>query len=159
MPDADGVNVAAPLLELAVERHIAASPQRVWQIMTERLADWFCPRPWTTTIDRLEWRAGGPCAFTLRGPNEGEAHATDGVVLEFIPGRRFVFTDALNDRWEPQRPFMVGVFEIRPDGDGTHYRASARHWSEEEMERHHAMGFNDGWTTVANQLAALAEAN
>ena len=63
----------------------------------------------------------------------------------------------LNDKWEPQKPFMVGVFEIAPDGEGTLYRASARHWGDKEMEEHRAMGFEDGWNAVAGQLAEIAE--
>ena len=52
---------------------------------------------------------------------------------------------------------MVGSFAIEPDGDGTRYRASARHWTAEAMEEHRKMGFDDGWGKVAEQLAALAE--
>lgn len=36
--------------ELAVERHISAPPEAVWQIMTDRLAEWWCPKPWRTEI-------------------------------------------------------------------------------------------------------------
>lgn len=145
------------LLELSIERHIAAPPAVVWQIMTERLAEWWCPKPWITEIRRLEWRAGGPAEMTMRGPGEGEVSPIDGVVLEVVPEQRFVFTDAFSAGWVPQKPFMVGLFELTPDGDGTRYRASARHWDEATMEQHKAMGFDDGWTKVANQLAALAE--
>lgn len=147
-----------PLLELSVERHIAAPPSRVWQIMTRRLAEWWCPKPWTTEVRRLEWRPGGPAEMTMRGPGEGEVSEIDGVVLEVLPERRFVFTQALREGWIPQAPFMVGIFELMPEGEGTRYRASARHWDEATMEQHKAMGFDEGWAKVADQLAALAEA-
>lgn len=152
--------MSAPF-ELSVERHIAAAPPRVWQIMTERITEWWCPKPWTTQIRRLEWRPGGPAEMTMRGPNAGEVSEIDGVVLEVLPERRFVFTNALTAHWMPQTPsmVMVGEFELTPDGDGTRYRATARHWTAEAMEQHRAMGFTDGWTAVADQLAALAEAS
>jgi len=150
--------MSEPHHELSVERYIAAPPSRVWQIMTERITEWWCPKPWTTEIRRLEWRAGGPSEMTMRGPNEGEIAEINGIVLEVVPERRFVFTDAFSAGWVPQKPFMVGLFELSPDGDGTLYRASARHWDEATMEQHKAMGFDDGWAKVADQLAALAEA-
>jgi uncharacterized protein YndB with AHSA1/START domain len=52
---------------------------------------------------------------------------------------------------------MVGIFEIEPDGGGTRYRATARHWTAEAMENHREMGFEQGWSAVAEQLAGLAE--
>ena len=152
--------MSAPF-ELSVERRIDAPPGEVWRIMTDRITEWWCPRPWTTTIADLDWRPGGAFHLVMRGP-QGEADcqgedSVGGVLLEFVPGRRFVFTDAFSAGWIPQKPFMVGCFEIEPDGNGTIYRASARHWDEEAMEEHKRMGFDEGWGAVADQLAALAE--
>ena len=31
--------------ELSVTRFIAASPAKVWQVMTDRQEEWWCPRP------------------------------------------------------------------------------------------------------------------
>ena len=97
----------------------------------------------------------------MRGP-DGEAdcqgeESVGGVLLDYVPGKSFVFTDAFSEGWVPQKPFLVGSFEIEPDGDGTLYRASARRWTPEAVEEHRAMGFEAGWTAVADQLAALAE--
>jgi uncharacterized protein YndB with AHSA1/START domain len=147
--------------DLTVERHIDAPPAEVWRVMTERITEWWCPKPWTTTIQALEWRPGGAFHLTMRGP-EGEADcqgeaSVGGVLLELEPERRFAFTDAFSAGWAPQKPFLVGVFEIEPDGKGTHYRATARHWTEEAMEEHRKMGFDQGWGAVADQLAGLAE--
>ena len=82
----------------------------------------------------------------------------EGIVLEVIPGRRIVVTNAFRAGWIPQPPFMVGIFEFADEGGKTRYTASARHWDEATMKQHEAMGFTTGWTTVADQLAALAEA-
>ncbi|MBY4678579.1 SRPBCC domain-containing protein [Marinobacterium arenosum] len=145
--------------ELSVSRYIAAAPEKVWQIMTERLPEWWCPTPWKTEVEALEWRAGGRFNTIMRGPQENEEVSLQGVILEFTSGKRFVFTDAFNNQWTPQGPFMIGLFEIEAEGDGTRYRASARHWSEEAMEQHRGMGFEEGWSTVAQQLATLAESS
>lgn len=147
--------------DLTISRRIDAPPEKVWDVMTQRLTEWWCPKPWSTTIEALDWRDGGVFHLTMRGPN-GEAdcqgeESIPGVLLEYSPGRRFVFTDAFRPGWEPAGPFMVGMFEIEPDGDGTLYRATARHWNEADMEKHRDMGFEDGWGAVADQLAALSE--
>lgn len=143
--------------ELFVERHIDAPPKIVWQVMTERLAEWWCPKPWRAEVIEQDWRAGGRNAVTMHGPN-GEEWGGEGVFLEVVPNKRIVFTDAFRAGWIPQEPFMVGFFELSPDGDGTHYRAGARHWSEAAFNQHKDMGFEGGWSTVAAQLAELAEA-
>lgn len=52
---------------------------------------------------------------------------------------------------------MVGLFEIAPDGDGTRFTATARHWTDETLEQHRSMGFEDGWGAKADQLQTLAE--
>ena len=143
--------------ELSVERYIEAPVAIVWRAWTERLVEWWCPKPWTTRIIEHDLRAGGRAAMVMSGP-DGETEAIEGVFLEVIAGRRVVFTDAFSAGWVPQTPFMVGFFEFAPKGSGTHYRAGARHWDEASMQQHAEMGFIDGWTTVANQLAEIAEA-
>lgn len=145
------------LHELTVERHIAAPPDRVWEMMTTRMPEWWCPKPWRAEVVEQDWRAGGRSALIFHGP-DGETMPQEGVFLEVVPGRRFVFTDAYRAGWVPQKPFITGLFEIAPDGDGTHYRARARHWDEAAMQQHEAMGFADGWNVAAAQLAALCEA-
>jgi uncharacterized protein YndB with AHSA1/START domain len=146
-----------PLFELAIERYITAPPEKVFQVWTERLAEWWAPRPWTTEIIEQDYRPGGRSALRMSGPDGGVSEM-EGVVLEFIPNRSIVFTNAFTAGWIPQKPFMVGFFHFAPEGGGTRYRAGSRHWDEETHRQHEAMGFHQGWTQVAEQLAALAEA-
>jgi len=146
------------LRELSVETYIDAPPTKVWEIMTERQEEWWCPKPWRTEIIEQDWRAGGRSAIVLRGPNEGEEHILEGIFLEVTPGVRFISTDAINHRMEPQSPFMIGIWEISPEGEGTRYRASARHWTDEARKSHEEMGFVEGWQACARQLKELAEA-
>ncbi len=142
--------------ELSVTRLIGAPVETVWRIATERLAEWWCPRPWTVEIVELDWRAGGRSAMVMHGP-DGEAMPQEGVFLEVTPGVRFVFTDAFAAGWQPQGPFMVGTIELADEGGGTRYTGTARHWTQEAYAQHKEMGFEQGWGTVAAQLAALAE--
>ncbi|WOK35391.1 SRPBCC family protein [Sphingomonas sp. C3-2] len=142
--------------ELSVSRHIAAPPEAVWQVMTERMPDWFCPKPWRVEIVEQDRRAGGREAMIMHGPNGEQIH-NEGIYLAYEPGRRIVVTDALDSAFRPQGPFMVGIFEIAPDGAGTRYTASARHWTEGDMQKHKEMGFEEGWGICADQLKALCE--
>lgn len=142
--------------ELSISRFIDAPPAIVWRCWTDHLAEWWTPKPWTCRIDAMELRAGGRSAVTMFGP-DGEESAMEGVYLEVVPERRIVFTDAFTAGWQPAGPFMVGIVELEPEGSGTRYTGRARHWTEEAMRQHQEMGFEQGWSRVADQLAALAE--
>lgn len=144
--------------ELAIERIIDAPTDIVWQVWTERMEEWFCPKPWRVEVIAQELRAGGRSSMVMKGPN-GEEHPQEGIILEVVPGRRIVSTDAFRGDWEPAGPFMVGVWEMEPIAGGkTRYRAAARHWTDAAREQHAAMGFEAGWNACTDQLAELAEA-
>lgn len=143
--------------ELSVSRYIAASPEKVWSVMTDRMAEWWCPKPWRVEIVAQDRRAGGRTAMTMIGPN-GENMPMEGIYLAYDEGRRFVSTDAIDGDFRPQAAFMIGIWEVVPEGDGARYTATARHWSEEAMKQHREMGFEEGWGVCADQLKALCEA-
>ena len=124
--------------ELSVTRLINAPPVKVWDIMTNRINEWWCPTPWRAEFDNLERRAGGASSCTMYGP-DGEVHPHPGLVLAWDEGRRFALTDAVV-------------------GEGTRYTATCRHWTEEACNNHVEMGFTDGWGACADQLVALCEA-
>jgi uncharacterized protein YndB with AHSA1/START domain len=143
--------------ELSVTRYIAAPPAMVWDAMVNRQEEWWCPRPWTVEITAQERFPGGRSAMIMRGPN-GEEMPQDGIILAWDEGRRFAATDAIVGDLEPSGPFMIGIWEIAPEGDGTRYTARARHWSDEARAQHEEMGFVQGWEACAAQLAQLCEA-
>jgi len=146
--------------ELTVPRTIDAAPTEVWDVMANRIEEWWCPKPWRAEFDALERRPGGSSNCTMYGP-DGEVHPHPGMVLAWDEGRRFAFTDAIVGDLEPAGPFMVGIWQIEPeqrDGfSGTRYTARARHWREEDARRHEEMGFAEGWGACADQLTALCE--
>ncbi len=146
----------ATLYELKIERHFDVPPAAVWQAWTDHLTEWWCPKPWTTEIIANDMRPGGAASFVMHGP-DGERSEMPGVYLEVSEPNRIVFTNAFTAGWQPQKPFMVGIFEFTDDGaGGTHYSAAARHWDAETMQQHAAMGFEAGWGVVADQLLAVA---
>lgn len=143
--------------ELSVERYIEAPPAVVFKVWTERLEEWWAPKPFTTRLIAQELRPGGRSALVMSGP-EGDTPVMEGVILEVVPDRLIVMTNAFTAGWIPQTPFMVAFFEFKPEGSGTRYRAGARHWDEATHKQHEAMNFTQGWGIVAGQLAELAEA-
>ncbi len=142
--------------ELSVSRFIKAPPQKVWEVMAERQSEWWCPKPWRAEVDRQDRRPMGVCNMTFYGP-DGEEMPQNGVFLAYDEGQRFITTDAITADFEPTGPFMIGIWEIQPEEDGTRYIARARHWREEDREAHQEMGFIEGWEVCAAQLAEICE--
>lgn len=144
--------------ELSVTTYIAATPEKVWEVLTNRMEEWWCPKPWTVTIDEQDRRPGGRCAMTMHGPN-GEVMPNEGIFLAWEEGRRFVTTDAVaGPDFDPAGPFMIGFWEIEPEGEGTRFTGRAKHWTAEARQQHEQMGFTEGWGVVAEQLRELCEA-
>ena len=123
--------------------------------MTERHVEWWCPVPWHARFDKHEPAPAG-LRYAFRGP-DGEKEPQNGIYLAWDEGRRFVTTDAVTADMQPAGPFMVGIWEIAPEGDGTRYTATARHWTKEACKQHAEMGFAEGWGACADQLQALCE--
>lgn len=142
--------------ELLISCLIDAPPARVWDVMTNRIEEWWCPKPWRAEFSTFERRAGGDLLCTMYGP-DGEVHPHPGIVLAWDEGRRFATTDAINGNLEPTEPFMIGIWEVASEAAGTRYTARARHWTEEACKQHAEMGFEEGWTACAMQLKALCE--
>ena len=142
--------------ELSITRFIAASPEAVYKVWTERTGEWWAPRPYTTPVVEFDLRPGGSARTVMRSP-DGTDMPHGGVFLEVVPNRRIVMTDALKPGWIPQEAFMVAIITFEPEGSGTRYTARVLHWSEEAMKQHEEMGFHEGWGIVAGQLTDLAE--
>ncbi|HEX9948469.1 MAG TPA: SRPBCC family protein [Allosphingosinicella sp.] len=150
--------------ELSITRFIDAPPAAVYRTYTERTEEWWAPKPWKTRVVAFELSPGGRFAFEMEGP-EGERHPGEGVVLEAVPGERIVITNAFAAGWEPRTTMdsdcdfpSVTIVTFEPEGSGTRYTARVRHWTDAALKAHEAMGFQEGWSMVAAQLAGLAEA-
>ncbi|MGE7367991.1 SRPBCC family protein [Neorhizobium sp. NPDC001467] len=145
--------------QLQIVREFDVPVEKLFQVWAtpERYGEWFCPLPWKVTEARLDLRSGGESYILMEGP-DGQKIPNTGVYLEVVPNRKIVFTDAYTRAWEPaEKPFMTGIIEFEDLGGGrSRYTASALHWNEEDMERHRDMGFEEGWGTVAGQMADIA---
>lgn len=142
--------------ELSVSRFIAAPVEKVWEVMAHRQGEWFCPAPWRAVVGVQDKRAGGICEMTMHGP-DGEEMPNHGIYLAWEEGRRFAATDAVKGDLQPAGPFMIGIWQVEREGSGTRYTATARHWTQEDCEKHDFMGFTQGWGAAGDQLAAICE--
>ena len=142
--------------ELSVTRFVECSPETAWEVLADQQDQWFCPAPWRAEVVTQERRAGGRSLIVMHGP-DGEEVPNEGVFLAWEDGRRFVTTDAMTAEFEPRDPFIIGIWEIEAEEDGTRFTARARHWSEEARQRHQDMGFDAGWGAMADQFKALCE--
>lgn len=150
--------------ELSITRFIDAPPEAVYRAYTERTGEWWCPKPWTTPVVEWDLRAGGRSYTVMRSP-EGEDMPHEGIFLEVLPNEKLVFTNAFSAGWQPQVLSgdgcdfaMVAIVTFAAEGRGTRYTAVVRHWTEEALKQHEAIGFHEGWEQCAAQLAELAEA-
>jgi uncharacterized protein YndB with AHSA1/START domain len=145
--------------DLTLTRIIDAPREKVFKAWTDPalLKQWFAPQPWTTPVVETDVRAGGSILIVMRGP-DGTEFPNRGVYLDVVENERIVSTDAFTKAWEPsEKPFMVVALTFEDQGGKTKYTARVHHWTVADREAHEKMGFHEGWTICAEQLAALVE--
>ncbi len=146
---------------LSITHRINAPRATVWRCWTEAalLKQWYCPKPWRVTQAELDLRPGGRMNAVFKGP-DGDIHDNKGIFLAIASLEKLIFTDAYSEDFIPKKgmPFMTGFVHLsdHPDG-GASMHWGARHWSAEDMAKHEAMGFHEGWKACAAQLDELAQ--
>lgn len=147
-------------LDLEITRHLAAPRARVWEAWAnpKHLAEWWCPKPWTTEVRAFDFRPGGDFYTFMRGPDGGTSD-NPGCFLEVVPHERIVWTSMLTGGWRPAKSWlpMTGIFTLAEENGGTRYSARCLHMNPEDAQKHEKMGFYDGWATCINQLEAYAQ--
>jgi uncharacterized protein YndB with AHSA1/START domain len=147
--------------ELTIARHIKAPPAVVWKAWStpEHLAQWWIPAPIECQVVKLDIRPGGGFETRMReGGGAFEPHV-EGCFLEIVPQARLVFTTVLTEGWKPAEPWLAltAIITFEPEGDGTRYASRVLHRNGEESRKHEEMGFQEGWGTAIDQLAAFVE--
>ena len=150
-----------PTLDLMLERSLDVPRHLVWMAWTqpEHLKEWFCPVPWSVSHAEIDLRPGGRFLTTMRSP-EGEDHPNVGCFLDVVHEELLVFTDALLPGYRPSGAgFMTGAIQLESVGDGTRYRAMAKHADAAARAKHEEMGFHGGWGTAADLMVAYIKAH
>ncbi|MGB8818633.1 MAG: SRPBCC family protein [Rhizobiaceae bacterium] len=150
-----------PELDLVLERFVPVSPDKVWRAWTEpeMLKQWFTPKPWQTVHAEIDLLPGGRFVTVMRSP-EGQEFPGEGCILESVPNARLVWTSALKRGYRPQHAPLGGflftcTLTMEPEGEGTRYKAIARHADAAGATSHKDMGFHDGWGAALDQLVEL----
>ena len=152
-----------PELDLTLSRLIKAPRAAVWRAWTDRASfeQWWVPAPARCRVQEMELHPGGSFA-TLFSEDGGDfVPHLRGCFLALDPNERLVFTNALVKGWRPAEasdvPLMTATITLREHAQGTDYVVHVQHNSPADRSRHEKMGFFEGWGTVTEQLARLAE--
>ncbi len=78
--------------EIVSRRRIAASPDEIFAAFADpqRLARWWGPKGFRSTIEEFDLRAGGHWRLVMHGP-DGKDYANHSIFEEVAPGERIVF--------------------------------------------------------------------
>jgi uncharacterized protein YndB with AHSA1/START domain len=146
--------------DLVISRLVRAPRALLWRAWTDPalLKEWWCPKPWTTTVRAFELRPGGAFHTFMQGPDGGSSD-NPGCFLEIVERERIAFTTMLTAGWRPATPWMplTAVITMADEGEASRYVAHAMHPDQATRDRHAAMGFFDGWNACIDQLEAFAQ--
>ena len=78
--------------EIFILREFNAPRELVWEAMTnpKHVVNWWGPRGFTTTIEKMDFRAGGVWQHVMRGP-DGANYPNKSVFKEIVSPERIVF--------------------------------------------------------------------
>lgn len=143
-------------LDLVISRRLRAPRALVWKAWTDpaHLAQWWCPKPWTTEVVGFDLVPGGSFHTLMRGP-DGETSDNPGSFLEVVPQSRIVWTSSLLENWRPAlKPWMphTAFVTMEDEGKDTRYVARVLHGDKATRDQHEELGFFDGWDTCITQL-------
>lgn len=153
-------NMSQDNTRLEISRYLAIPRTRIWEAWANpvHLAQWWCPKPWTTEVRAFDFRPGGDFHTFMRGPDGGTSD-NPGCFLEIVQFERIVWTSTLTGGWRPTTPSLplTAVFSLADEGNGTRYTAACLHKDPDGCRKHEEMGFLEGWGTCITQLEAYAQ--
>jgi uncharacterized protein YndB with AHSA1/START domain len=147
--------------EIIVERTFDAPRELVWKAWTEpeRLAQWWGPRNWQTTIKEFDLRPGGSLFYVIEGP-DGMKSWSRSVYQEIVPPERLVYRDNFADKdgnTLPGMPRMTISNEFTEHGGKTTVTSRTLFETDKEFNTVIAMGVEKGigetWDRLDEYLA------
>ena len=145
--------MAAAQLTVKVSGIVQASPQRVFDAMTdpEQVAEWWGPEGFTCPAVSIDPRVGGAYRIAMQPP-EGELFHLAGEYLEVEPPFRLVYTF----RWEPPDPDdreTVARLVLHERGGATEVELTQGSFATEARRELHKAGWTDSLARLASHLA------
>lgn len=134
---------------LTLRRRLKASPAKVFSAWTEpeKIMQWFGPGAVRCTQAQFEPRVGGHYMIAATAP-DGEKHQVGGVIREFVPNKKLVYTWAWHST--PERESLVTV-EFKADGDGTLLTLTHEQFFDDNARDRH----QHGWSGALDKLEAF----
>ncbi len=142
------------MIELELERRIAAPPERLFAAWTEPalLRRWSAPEGLTIVDGATDLRVGGHWRVVMAAP-DGTRLEAFGTYREIAPPDRLVYTHAWRES-EGSSPETVITVELRPDGpDATRLRFTQAGFASVPGRDGHAAG----WASALDQLQTILE--
>ncbi len=133
------------------------TPEKVWDAWTdpEKIAKWWGPNGFTSTVEELDVREGGKFRVIMHGP-DGVDYPNTYEFDSVSPPSRLVYTNRGSERFG-LAPFQ-SVFDIERVEDKTMLTLKMRFASEVEKEKHvHQFHADEGSRELLARLAAQAE--
>lgn len=147
-------------LDLTISRVIQAPRPLVWRAWTDPASfeQWWVPAPAKCKVLAMELRPGGSLVTQISEDDGDFILHLAACFLAVDDQSRIVFTNALTGGWRPaEHGFMTAIITLQDHPLGTEYAAQVMHKNQTDRQMHEEMGFYDGWGTVTEQLAHLAE--
>ena len=139
-------------IDLHIERHFAARPERVFQALTDpsELVRWWGPEGFTVPECELDVRPGGAWRTCLRNP-EGSLHCASGIYREVVPPKRLVYTWS----WETEGPphETLVTIELEPRDGGTDLTLRHQGFESDDSRDQHAGGWGGCFDCLVQYLS------
>lgn len=154
--DATARNSAAAERELTIRRTFNAPRALVFKAWTEpqHLAQWSCPRGFTSLENTGELRVGGAFAARMRSP-EGSDHRLRGVYREIVPPERLVFTHAWIEEDGTPGPETIVTVTLAERNARTEMTFHQGNFASVASRDGHAQGWSSCFERLAVLLSAL----
>ena len=149
-----------PDLDLTISRIIKAPRSVIWSAWTDPASfeQWWVPAPAKCKVVEMDLHPGGSFETQISEDGGDFVPHLSACFLDIVDGERITFTNALLGGWRPaEHPFMTAIITLQEHPQGTEYVAHVMHKNDADRTMHEKMGFADGWGTVTEQLANLAE--
>lgn len=142
--------------ELVITRRLKAPRELVWRTFEDPhlLAQWWGPENFTSTIGKLEFRAGGEWHVTMHRPDGGE-HPVRYQFVEIIAPERIVYRPFRRPDVVNPPPGYLATLTFEALGDETVFTMRAEFESAADLAVATTGGFSEGTNQAFDKLERL----
>ena len=145
--------------ELVITRRLKAPRNLVWRTFEDRdlLAQWWGPEGFTSTVSRLEFRAGGEWHVTMWRP-DGAGHPVRYQFVEIVAPERIVYRPLRSDEELASGsapPTYVATLSFEALGNETLFTMRAEFERAEHLAFARSGGFVEGTRQAYDKLERL----